>query len=784
MYDRDSGGEPPLDVSAPATCCEQLEQSLRLSLEGRIVELEVRMAEREQQNAQYMTDLKECVIVRDEKILALNSEMNKRDELISELKLKLEKSEESVRKLTESVEELVAKLNSSTETVSVASTSDKSTSNTNSKGKANTKKKAVYKPLAMEEVFAPEPFIRFFVVSLPQAKKQSLCPFDLEQNLIDVLGGRPMTLSSSGADSLLVQVANKSQSDKIQNLSSLCEVQCVVKKHEFFNTARGLIYLYNTELTDINSFKSGLIDRYHLQSVEEATWIKTKNQNTKVFMISSYQDNLPEYLKIISESTMTKVYPYQDSPLRCRRCLKYGHTAKRCSSDVRCERCSGHHSADSCHEEDFKCFNCEGMHRAGSRECPTRKKEESILNMQKKMKTGRAEAMRLVEGGANNQTSPRTDNVCEYYEIKTKNEVLRKMCPFKTEKFLVDSLGISRENITIDKNNYIVKCENKAQSKKAANLKTILDIPCRFVLHENFNRSKGLIYTRNYSLAVAEQFLIKLKTRFDLFDAVVADWIKPRNEHTKPLLLTFNTSTPPNTIEIPGDRLKVYEYLPRPLFCRKCLEYSHTLKRCTNAQRCQKCSLAHKTDECQIESLKCFHCEGDHPAGSSKCIVQEREQQITLIRYREKVSWPEARQRYHRQFPNGKTNYARVTTGVANKISTESSDIPSRKSQNEIQVHTLANREPVGKMNERTESSVRETTEREKRRRNNSDEISQENARKKILTLLTADEAMTTDSDLESSETNQRVREEARKIFEEFPAINDEPVLRNYTSSS
>jgi len=36
------------------------------------VELEVRMAEREQQNAQYMTDLKECVIIRDRIFMGLS----------------------------------------------------------------------------------------------------------------------------------------------------------------------------------------------------------------------------------------------------------------------------------------------------------------------------------------------------------------------------------------------------------------------------------------------------------------------------------------------------------------------------------------------------------------------------------------------------------------------------------------------------------------------------------------------------------------------------------------
>jgi len=778
MYDRDSGGEPPPDDSVPGACCQQLEQSLRLSLEGRIVELEVRMAEREQQNAQYMTELKECVIVRDEKILALNCEMNKRDELIAELKLKLVKSEESVKKLTESVQELITRLNSSAQAatgeVNDIVTVSETTSKMSNEMRKKTVRKTAFKPLSMEEIFAPEPFCKFFVISLPQSRKQSLCPFEIEKSLIMALGGQPVSLSNSGTDSLLVQVANKSQSTKIEQLTSLCELQCVVKKHDFFNTTRGLIYIYNTEFEEIESFKKGLIERYHLQSVEEATWIKTRNPSTKVFLLSSYQDKLPEYVRIISEATTSRVYPYQDSPLRCKKCLKYGHTAKRCNSDARCERCSGHHTVDRCEEEDLKCFNCEGAHRAGSRDCPVLKKEESVLNMQKKMKVGRAEARTLVESGASEMKGNSSEQFCEYYKINADSTLLRKKCPFRIEKYLTSKLDVRQENISSDKRNYIIKCESKSQSNKAANLKTVLDIPCSVSLHEFFNQSKGLIYVKSFMMANEERFLAKLKSRFNLCDVVAAEWIKPRDEHTKPLLLTFNSSTPPYTIEIPGERLKVYEYLPRPLFCKRCLEYAHTQKRCGNAQRCQRCSLAHKTENCRSGNLKCFHCEGDHPAGSSKCTVQTREQQITLIRYKEKVSWPEARQRYSSLFPDGETNFAKKTTVKASDTSMKRSETSPHVPENGGMEQAQPSKEGATVTRKaESESLEKNTMEREKRRRNNSEEGNEESARKKILTLLSSNDVLLTDSDLESSETNQRVREEARRIFDEFSSPTD-----------
>ena len=60
------------------------------------------------------------------------------------------------------------------------------------------------------------------------------------------------------------------------------------------------------------------------------------------------------------------------SPLMCRNCSKYGHTAKRCRSQVpRCLRCSGGHPTPDCRTEDRLCPQCGGNHAAWERSCPT-----------------------------------------------------------------------------------------------------------------------------------------------------------------------------------------------------------------------------------------------------------------------------------------------------------------------------------------------------------------------------------------------------------------------------
>ena len=61
-----------------------------------------------------------------------------------------------------------------------------------------------------------------------------------------------------------------------------------------------------------------------------------------------------------------------------------------------------------------------------------------------------------------------------------------------------------------------------------------------------------------------------------------ATWIKTKNITSTPLLLTFKEKEPPTFIQIPREqaKTKVYEYYQRPMSCKKCLRYGHTLKRC------------------------------------------------------------------------------------------------------------------------------------------------------------------------------------------------------------
>ena len=64
---------------------------------------------------------------------------------------------------------------------------------------------------------------------------------------------------------------------------------------------------------------------------------------------------------------------------------------------------------------------------------------------------------------------------------------------------------------------------------------------------------------------------------------------------------------------------------------KKCMEYNHTVKRCTSAMmRCQKCSeTGHSVEE--RSNAYCFHCGEAHYGGDKKCKVQKQQEEVLAM---------------------------------------------------------------------------------------------------------------------------------------------------------
>ena len=93
---------------------------------------------------------------------------------------------------------------------------------------------------------------------------------------------------------------------------------CEVEQHRSMNITKGIIYIYEFDLEDINILKEGLTI-FGVTNVEEAAWIKPRHEVTKAYIVSFNCDQLPETIKIPGEGRPSRAFEYRQRPMQCRR---------------------------------------------------------------------------------------------------------------------------------------------------------------------------------------------------------------------------------------------------------------------------------------------------------------------------------------------------------------------------------------------------------------------------------------------------------------------------------
>ena len=103
---------------------------------------------------------------------------------------------------------------------------------------------------------------------------------------------------------------------------------------------------------------------------------------------------IPKEIKI--EYRKINVEPYIPNPLRCYKCLRFGHHQDLCTWLPVCGRCGEYGIHNKC-QKDYKCANCRGNHGAVSRDCKVWKKEKEFTKLKHTQNITYPEARRMVE---------------------------------------------------------------------------------------------------------------------------------------------------------------------------------------------------------------------------------------------------------------------------------------------------------------------------------------------------------------------------------------------------
>ena len=142
-----------------------------------------------------------------------------------------------------------------------------------------------------------------------------------------------------------------------------------------YDSTNGLIFTTEFNVEDTESLQAGLGNKYNVSQVQQAFWMKSKNEKLTPFLIKFAQSKVPDYISIPGQQNI-KVYPYLPRLLFCGKFLLYTHRAKNCQNRERCSKCGEEHKVTECNQSIPKCFRCGGEHRAGSRDCKKQKEDE------------------------------------------------------------------------------------------------------------------------------------------------------------------------------------------------------------------------------------------------------------------------------------------------------------------------------------------------------------------------------------------------------------------------
>lgn len=274
-------------------------------------------------------------------------------------------------------------------------------------------------------------------------------------------------------------------------------------------------------------------------------------------------------------------------------------------------------------------------------------------------------AQQIVSGEQENFESTTKDGSIKF-DCRMSEENKRKFSPWASQKSLTTYLGRKPKCIrSKGKDTFVVEVEGRDGNDKMNQLAIINDCPVE-VEEGKDSFIKALVYVNEYNMSNCESYKGKLIELFNLKDVVEANWIKSKHNQTKPLLISFRGSAVPGYIDIPGEqaKTKVYEYKQKTMLCFKCLEFGHRTKFCRGEKKCRKChDTGHEMEQCSQTESACYHCEGNHMAGSTKCPICRYEEEILAIQTfetKERVPKGQAKLILGKSNPNFRMNFSQA----------------------------------------------------------------------------------------------------------------------------
>ncbi|GBL78442.1 putative RNA-directed DNA polymerase from transposon X-element [Araneus ventricosus] len=244
--------------------------------------------------------------------------------------------------------------------------------------------------------------------------------------------------------------------------------------------------------------------------------------------------------------------------------------------------------------------------------------------------------------------------------VTDKNEYFSNVSPFLVEKAITGSVGTVKSTKLIRSGDLLVEVASSKQAQQMLKLNALSTIPVSVKPHETLNTCKGVITCGRLLNLPNEEIAQELRGQ-GIKDV---RRINIRRDGalipTKHFILTFHTPRLPEYIKAGYVRCSVRPYIPNPLRCFKCQRFGHSKTNCRGTLTCARCAVAgHESTGCTAVE-QCVNCQGEHTSFSRSCPKWKLEKEVVATKFKNNISFPEARRLVKEQTPPVGGSYASV----------------------------------------------------------------------------------------------------------------------------
>ena len=178
-------------------------------------------------------------------------------------------------------------------------------------------------------------------------------------------------------------------------------------------------------------------------------------------------------------------------------------------------------------------------------------------------------------------------------------------------------------------------------------------LPVKVSPHRYLNSTKFVIQCRELNNMEEDEIAKELRPQ-----GITA--VKRISVHHDLYCLTISGQTFPERISVGYLKVKTKPYIPNPQRCFQCHQFGDMKTFGKGKAVCTGCGeQGHSFEDCTNES-KCINCEGNHDATSRDCPKWELEKEIIKLKYKDGISFVDARKRLQPSLDPSKNSYASV----------------------------------------------------------------------------------------------------------------------------